>query len=58
MEKEEIKIVLQCIMFFEHDGLSKGEVCDFGFNCHLVNSAYNYWQSMKLAQVAPGVPYQ
>lgn len=50
MNPEEIKIVLQCILFFE-DGLSKLEVCAFGFNCHIVNSAYQYWNSLKLAQV-------
>ena len=51
MKSEEIRIVLQCILFFD-DGLTKEEVCSFGFNCHLVNSAYQYWESLKLAQVA------
>ena len=50
MNTEEIKIVLQCIMFFE-DGLSKTGICEFGFNCHIVNSAYHYWESLKLAQL-------
>ena len=53
MEHEEIKVVLQCILFFE-DGLSKEEVCMFGFNCHVVNSAFHYWESLKLAQIPKG----
>jgi len=57
MKSEEIKIVLQCILMFD-DGLSKPEVCDFGFNCFLVNSAYHYWESLKLTQVTEGVPYR
>ena len=53
MKSEEIRIVLQCILFFD-DGLTKSEVCEFGFNCHLVNSAYQYWESLKLTQIAQG----